>query len=287
LDVRSQFVDSEPHTWKSKRRTLYVRHLFINRSTMVMFGNKVYAAALAVALCHGSYAAASSSNQPHPHKGVAAPFESSPPNFKLDESAESVLSTGKPYQAQVEQVAKGGKTHQVRTMLVQDVKAPVETVMDRILDFDHYSRMAPNTLESEIYRREQEHSSSSSATAAERLWVRLKAGAPGLQIQFFCNVLHEPAKNMVTWTLDYNKKSDVHDSVGYWYVEPHPKNPTQWARVHYSTEISLFSWVPKFVGDVISKSALVRSHETDKRDYKKFLCSFLITDTLNSTLFVV
>jgi Polyketide cyclase / dehydrase and lipid transport len=245
-----------------------------NRSTMAMIGTKAYFAAWwAVALCYTSYADASTSfrQEPHPHRGVATPFESTLPNIKLDASAENVLSVGKPYQTLVPQQVSAsssigdgqGKNHDnvvMRTMLVQDVKAPVKTVMDRILDYNHYSRMAPHTLESEIYHREQqkvETSSSSSAAAAERLWVRLKAGAPGMTIQFFCNVLHEPAKNMVTWTLDYNKKSDVYDSVGYWYVEPHPANPTQWARVHYSTELSLFSWVPKFVGDIISKSALV------------------------------
>jgi Polyketide cyclase / dehydrase and lipid transport len=245
---------------------------------MAMIGTKVYTAVAwaVVALCYTSHAAAASTftQEPHPHRGVATPFESSLPNIKLDESAENVLAIGKPYQAQVPQQVStssssngaGGGNVVMRTMLVQDVKAPVKTVMDRILDYNHYSRMAPNTLESEIYQREQQpqvepssssSSQSSSSTAAERLWVRLKAGAPGMHIQFFCNVLHEPAKNMVTWTLDYNKKSDVYDSVGYWYVEPHPKNPTQWARVHYSTELSLFSWVPKFIGDVISKSALV------------------------------
>ena len=60
----------------------------------------------------------------------------------------------------------------------------------------------------------------------------------------------------MTWTLDYERKSDFDDSCGYWYVIPHPDNPEQWTRVYYSVEVSMFDWVPKFVVNFLSTKAL-------------------------------
>jgi hypothetical protein len=56
--------------------------------------------------------------------------------------------------------------------------------------------------------------------------------------------------------LDYAEKSDLDDSVGFWYVIPHPDNPEHWTRVYYSVELSVFPWMPQFVVDFLSKKAL-------------------------------
>ena len=84
----------------------------------------------------------------------------------------------------------------------------------------------------------------------------MKVGFPLLKLQFFINHLYDPAQHSLTWTLDYNRKSDLDDSCGYWYVIPHPDDPTHKTRVYYSVEVSMFPWVPQFVVDFMSKQAL-------------------------------
>ena len=124
---------------------------------------------------------------------------------------------------------------------MQDVKAPVNVVWDRILDFNNYNKMVPKTAESKMSKTEKLRH------GQQRIWVRMKVGFPMLKLQFFCNHLYDPAKNSLTWTLDYSQKSDLDDSVGFWYVIPHPDNPEHWTRVYYSVEVAMFPWVPKFV----------------------------------------
>jgi hypothetical protein len=182
----------------------------------------------------------------HPHSGVVTPFKSGDPGIVLDKSAVKILESGKPYQTQI----KGADATSGRGMVVQDVKAPVDVVWERILDFRSYPKMVPKTVESETYKRENlKHSQ-------QRIWVRMKVGFPMLKLQFFVNHLYDPKKNSMTWTLDYSRKSDLDDSVGYWYVIPHPDNPGEWSRVYYSVQVSMFPWVPKFVVDFMSKQAL-------------------------------
>lgn len=93
-------------------------------------------------------------------------------NVELHGRAFKTLAQGKPYETTLQAGSSMTK------IIVQDVKAPVKTVLDRILDFDQYKVMVPNMLESEIYKRvvipnENENQ------AAERLGVRLMAGSRG------------------------------------------------------------------------------------------------------------
>lgn len=181
---------------------------------------------------------------PHPHQGIVKPFPGGDPGVKLNAGALKTLKEGKPFKTQIQSGTAG------RGMVVQDVKAPTSVVWDRILDFDYYNKMVPKTAESQTYRKEKLRH------GQQRIWVRMKVGFPMLKLQFFINHLYDPAKNSLTWTLDYSKKSDLDDSVGFWYVIPHPDNPEHWTRVYYSVEVSMFSWVPKFVVDFMSKQAL-------------------------------
>ena len=183
-------------------------------------------------------------SEAHPHQGVVKPFPGGDPGVKLDGKALQTLQSAKPYKTQIQTGSAG------RGLVVQDVHAPVSVVWDRILDFNYYNKMVPKTAESKIYKTEKLRH------GAQRIWVRMKVGFPMLKLVFFINHLYEPAKNSLTWTLDYSRKSDLDDSVGFWYVIPHPDNPQNWTRVYYSVEVSMFSWVPKFVVDFMSKQAL-------------------------------
>ena len=133
--------------------------------------------------------------------------------------------------------------------MVQDVRAPTRIVWDRILDYNNYAKMVPKTIESENYHVEKHRDGS------QTIFTRMKVGFPMIKLQFFVKHDYQPKLNSLTWTLDYSKKSDFDDSCGYWYVVPHPDNPS-WTRVYYSVEVSMFDWVPKFVVDFMSSKAL-------------------------------
>lgn len=183
--------------------------------------------------------------EPHPHSGKVTPFVAGDPGVRLSSDALRTLASGKPYKTQIQSGSTG------RGLVVQDVHAPSSVVWDRILDFNHYNKMVPKTVESKTYRKEV------GKNGQQRIWVRMKVGFPVLKLQFFVNHLYEPSKNSLIWTLDYSTKSDLDDSCGFWYVIPHPDDPSHWSRVYYSVEVAMFSWVPQFVVDFMSKQALV------------------------------
>merc|ERR1711972_36309 len=60
----------------------------------------------------------------------------------------------------------------------------------------------------------------------------------------------------MTFHLDYDRKSDVSDQVGYWYVEPLKGDR---ARVYYSAMATVPVWVPKFAHGSILDLAAKRS----------------------------
>jgi len=188
----------------------------------------------------------SSVDEPHPHSGVLVPFEAGDPKIQLNSQAMNVLASGKPYETKV----KSESGNSGRGLVVQDVHAPTTIVWDRVLDFNNYSKMVPKTLESKNYAVEKLRN------GQQLIYTRMKVGFPMLKLEFFVKHDYQPSKNSLTWTLDYSKRSDFDDSCGYWYIIPHPENPTQWTRVYYSVEVSMFSWVPKFVVDFMSSKAL-------------------------------
>eukprot|EP00565_Helicotheca_tamesis_P009689 CAMPEP_0185731106 /NCGR_PEP_ID=MMETSP1171-20130828/11897_1 /TAXON_ID=374046 /ORGANISM="Helicotheca tamensis, Strain CCMP826" /LENGTH=227 /DNA_ID=CAMNT_0028400295 /DNA_START=66 /DNA_END=749 /DNA_ORIENTATION=- len=199
---------------------------------------------LSLVLSHGqgAFTSASSWERPHVHKGRLNPFN---PRDRLDTSLDNhalrTLETGKPYKT-------SHSMDSTRVLIVQDVNASPDTVFSRILDYSNYSKMAPQTLESEIYRR-------TSDADTETFFSRLRAGMRGFAMEFFVKATHYPEHNSVTWTLDYTKESDIDDACGHWYVEPHPTHPEEKSRVYYSVDMVMGPGIPKAVSSFINKKA--------------------------------
>ena len=57
----------------------------------------------------------------------------------------------------------------------------------------------------------------------------------------------------MTFHLDYSRRSDIDDTVGYWYVAPEGRAS---CRVYYSCECKLRGWVPAPVYNMLTKEAL-------------------------------
>lgn len=194
---------------------------------------------------------ASDPNVPHAHSGVQQPFSPGDPNVKLDRKALSILSSGKPFQTTIH---VPGSTSG-RGLVVQEIHAPPDVVWDRILDFDHYVDMVPRTFECKNYNL-QKQKPTRRDKLEQVIFTKFKIGLPLIpKMTFYVKHLYYPALSSLTWTLDYSKKSDFDDSVGYWYVKPHPDRPG-WSRVYYSVAVNMYDWVPKTVVNFMSTKAL-------------------------------
>ena len=106
------------------------------------------------------------------------------------------------------------------------------------------------------------------------IYARMKLGFTFINIEYFIKHLYYPAKSSLAWTLDYQKNSDLDDSVGLWYVSSLQHD---WCRVYYSVELVgkfivkslvvklfilehlVYDWIPKFIKQILSKKALTEA----------------------------
>lgn len=171
-------------------------------------------------------------------RGGAAAFMNECTKIEINEMASSMLRSRKPF-------------HTPDGWIVQDINAPTEVVWDRILDYDHYKEMDPDTMESEIYKREVIEDG-----RMENIFVRMAAGRPFFKLAFFVQAQHIPEKNSLIWTLDRTQKSEIQDSYGCWHVIPHPDEPSTKSRVFFYHKLTLYSWIPSVLKNAINRSTV-------------------------------
>lgn len=80
-----------------------------------------------------------------------------------------------------------------------------------------------------------------------RAWLVLPPARPSLPAP------DRQEERCMVFYLDYSKRSDMDDSVGYWYLQP--TGPER-CRVYYSCVTRLRTWVPKPVYALLTKTAL-------------------------------
>mmetsp|Transcript_20409 Transcript_20409/g.42567 ORF Transcript_20409/g.42567 Transcript_20409/m.42567 type:complete len:291 (-) Transcript_20409:46-918(-) len=194
---------------------------------------------------------AADAKSPHPHSGKVPPFKPGDPKVKLNKKALKLLKNGKPYQTQVKTGNRG------RGLVVQDIAAPPSVVWDTILNFDNYAKMVPRTTYSKNY--------GVSGSNPRTIKTGMKIGVVVTKMEFFIKHLYYPRKSSLVWTLDYSRKSDIDDSVGFWYVAKEGSG----SRVYYSVEVSMFDWVPNIVMDILSKKALTEATGWVKKEAEK------------------
>lgn len=156
-----------------------------------------------------------------------------------------------------------------RGLVVLDVHAPTETVWDRILDYDNYAKMVSGCTNSKNYQVINHKPSKSNKFLSQTIYTRMKIGLSMIQLEYFIKHSYHPQLNVLTWTLDYTKTSDLDDSVGYWYVVQHPTKGSDFSRVYYSVDVALPSYLPGFVKDFFSTKALTDATSWVKRESEK------------------
>jgi len=187
-------------------------------------------------------------DSPHPHQGLIEPYPAEPPVIGLDDEQLATLARGESILTQIEGAGGG------RGAAVQDIHASADVVFGRILDFRAYPRMVDHVTLCEPYLV---------SDVEQRVHFILEV--LGMDYEYYItHTLHpdagastdgEARPYYITWTLDYSRESDLDESVGYWYVSPHPEK-AGWTRLYYSIDMRTRGWMPGFVRSMVAARGL-------------------------------
>jgi len=182
---------------------------------------------------------AAETDQPHPHQGLLKPYEVVPLGFDLDEKQLERLAKGKVVTITMENEDTGGTG-----IGVIDIEAPTDIVWSRIMGFDHYPEWVGPVKFCNVYHQ-----------SGDTIQTHVKISGFLYKYEYFLVNVYWPEQAMLTWTLDYDRKSDFDDCVGAWYVEKHPEN-TGWTRAWFSSDLKLNAPLPGFLMKYIKKKGI-------------------------------
>lgn len=191
---------------------------------------------------------AADANKPHEHRGIVAPYGEDPGTPELTTEELARLAEGGMVKKQLRMDGGG------RGMAIMDIHASPEAIWSRITDYPAYPRMVDEVSECEVY-----------ATNGDEIRVRFVLSAFMMTIEYFITHRYQPEQGVLTWTLDYDRLSDLDDSVGYWRVEALADRPG-WSRLYYSVDVRVKGWVPGAIETLIVKKGLVKAIEWVKRE---------------------
>uniref|UniRef100_A0A7S2DTJ0 Coenzyme Q-binding protein COQ10 START domain-containing protein n=1 Tax=Haptolina brevifila TaxID=156173 RepID=A0A7S2DTJ0_9EUKA len=198
-------------------------------------------ALLAVRGCEGA-----DPSIPHTHSGSFTKYERLRPNkvgFTVDQTMENKLLEGPIVTVQ------HLPDNILRTASVQNVAAPPEIVWGLLLDFDTYHQRVEGIKICKVYSKKW------TLGGTQVICADYTARIGTFNVRYFMEHTYEPIKNSMTWALDYSRRSDLHDSVGYWYVESHNGG----SRVFYTTDALLPPWIPSPIKNAFANRAMRRN----------------------------
>lgn len=184
-----------------------------------------------------------SDSQPHYHAGKLTPYEIGPPAMTISGQDEARLRQGKPVMQAI--AAEHGDSR--RLIMVQDIHAPSNVVLDRIMDVNHYDRMVSGVDGCVTYAANEGEGGVRTVKSTYDIH------ALHLKMRYFVEHTYDPAARCMTFKLDYSKRSDLDDTVGYWYVEPTGRAS---CRVFYSCECQLRRYTRTYVPDDLHSTSL-------------------------------
>jgi len=180
---------------------------------------------------------AASLDKPHPHQGKLAPIASKPPATALSTVDREALAAGQAIEKQVRYEGGG------RALAIQDIRAPASLVWDAILDYDRYPDRVAHVESTEVYARRGDH------------WlVAFELSLFGIGVEYYTDNLVKRDAGWMSWTLDYSRKSDVDDIVGYWLVTQVSDSPPI-TRLEYASDMRI-KWAPDFIVRYLARDAL-------------------------------
>lgn len=154
---------------------------------------------------------------------VLTPYPQPPAAISLSNDEKAMLERGEPVYKKV------GEGDEGRASAVFRVKASRETIWKTIQRFDKYTDWVPNVTGASVYSRNGD----------TNYLVEFKLGVMFMTYTYYIRHNYpQPSsgRSWGTWTLDYEKDSDITDSVGFWNVEPVP-GQAKLCTVSYSVAI--------------------------------------------------
>lgn len=192
-----------------------------------------------------SVAHAADSSQPHFHSGKLTPYRIGPPSVLLSSKDEDRLRSGHPVVQTL--VSEDGVSR--RMIMVADIPVPSSIVLGRIMDLNNYDRMVSGVDRCVTYASNQ-------AGGVQTVRSAYEISALHMKLKYYVEHTYDPSQNCMTFRLDYSRRSDLDDTVGYWYVDSTGRASS---RVFYSCECKLRGWVPGPVYAMLTKEAIKKA----------------------------
>eukprot|EP01041_Mallomonas_annulata_P005185 gene5185-10369_t len=189
---------------------------------------------------------AAKKDKPHHHTGVLQAYDGKQISYDLTNDQKKKLEIGQPI------IINEAKGKSGRGFVLQDIEAPGDVCMSKIMDLANYHKMVPHVRSIEIYEEEKFEN------GTIRYGAKFNVGVVGMRFGYFLKLTHEPKYMTFTWTLDFKHTSDFDDTVGHWQVMAHPTK-RGWSRVLYSTQLKLPTWVPGIIVNFLTNTALVEA----------------------------
>ena len=180
---------------------------------------------------------AADNDRRHPHQGIIPKFNDPIP-ATLTKDQKRILLSGKP-------IYQNSKYNNIdRGTSIFDVSASKKTVWEVITSFENYPKWIQEMSATKIYSKKDGH-----------IFVNFTISAYMVDIQYYIKHDYKPDKGYMTFTLDYNRCSDLDDSVGYWLVYPSPSD-TMKTRVEYSVVLRIGSYTPNFIETILADKGI-------------------------------
>lgn len=182
----------------------------------------------------------------HGHRGSLPKFQLGPPTNMKALSADELrqLEAGSLVLRQEEDSTRG------KGLAIRDMHATPDDVMTELLDFSNYKKKVAMCSKSIVY------GTSSLSGGKEQVKVEMSSTIlPGFSFNCYFDHTVDRKRKSLIWSLDYDRKSDVDDIKGMWYVEKHPTKPG-WSRVFYQIDMRLRYRIPSVLYRALAKSSL-------------------------------
>jgi len=180
-------------------------------------------------------------SKPHPHKGSLPHYDGAPPDPEahLTPAQAQTLASGKAIYTTAQSEGGGG------AVAIFKVAAPSKMIWRVINNFPKYPEWIGSQLERiNVYKRD-----------GDKIFVEFDLNLGWLlgNWTYYVEHYYPAGKGWGTWKLDYNRLSDLDDSVGFWRVREIPNSSE--CVVTYSVNISVSS-VPSAVSNMIGSSSV-------------------------------
>ena len=186
---------------------------------------------------------------PHPHQGFLAKYErKAPSEYGLTNALRGVSRERLQQKAVCRMLLlpSGYK----RCTAIREVEAPADLVFARIIDLPAYPRMINGITRCDVYQR------GFVSPRVRSVCAHYRVRELGVTLEAFMAHEFEVGRRCLTFSLDYSRRSDITDTVGYWYVERVDQN---WSRLYYSIDSSMPAWLPPPLRDALLNVAAKRA----------------------------